>query len=263
MYERRPKHWLAGLLGLWLVAGGANVYAQEGPGPEAADRLDQAVRYYQLGERDEARHLLAALLVDEGLSEGLRQEARVYLAELLIVDGDLDGARGFLEQVIVTDPHFVIDRFRHTPEVAGEFDYVKATQPAPVDRTPPPEPVVVTMPLSVWSPFARYHFTQGRTARGLVYLAGTTSSAVVSGMLHGILIADRRYFTDRPQELAALNQRVAAQRIATGVFYGFWGASVIDAQVHWRRTGVHAALKPAVTLDAQGIAPGLRISGQF
>ena len=245
------------------------------PGPSTAmsheARLDQAVRYFQLGERDEARRILASLVVSTGLSAQLRQDARVYLAEILLVDGDIEGARGFLRQVLREDPSYTVDPFRHTPEVAGEFDYVKAlvTPVEPPEETPPPNnTVIVTMPLSVWSPFGRYHFAQGRPVRGLVYLSGVTSTAVVSGFLFGIVHGNREYLvsTTVGQTVDELDLRSTrrAQWVATGLFYGFWGASVIDAQVHWRKVGVKAAVQPTATADRDGtVHGGLQLRATF
>jgi len=260
------------LLGAFLDAGTRGVAHAQSPedgGMTHEARMQQAVRYYQLGERVEARHVLAALVVDAGISLELRQQARVYLAEILLVDGNTAEARGFLEQVLLAEPDFVIDRFRHTPEVAGEFDYVKAllAKPPP-DGNPdpppdPPQPIVLTMPMSVWSPFGRYHFANGRAGRGLVYLTGVTGSAVASSFLHALWIADRSHET--PEEEAALRGRRRAQWISTGVFYGFWGASVIDAQVHWRKNSVNLRVQPSVGFapGADGATPALRVAGTF
>jgi len=234
-------------------------------------RLDQAVRYYQLGERDEARRILAALVVAPTLSADLRQDARVYLAEILLVDGDKEGARGFLKQVLREDPAYTIDLFRHTPEVAGEFDYVKAllAPVGPPEEPPPPtDPVIITMPTSVWSPFGRYHFAHRRPVRGLIYFTGVTTTAVASGFMWGMVHGERRYFVDDTvaQTLDELNLRQLrwVQWSATGAFYAFWGASVIDAQIHWRKVGMKAAVKPTVGAMRGGPPTGgLRLTGTF
>jgi hypothetical protein len=192
----------------------------------------------------------------------------VYLAEILLVDGNTAEARGFLEQVLLQEPEYVIDRFQHTPEVAGEFDYVKAlmakppVEPPP-DDPPPPTPIVLTMPMSVWSPFGRYHFAQGRTGRGLLYLGGVTTSAVLSTFLHALWVADREYQTAEKE--AVLRGRRRVQWTSTAAFYGFWGASVIDAQVHWRKSTVKLRVKPSVGLapGGAGAAPALQVAGTF
>ncbi|HCH66667.1 MAG: hypothetical protein CL927_13010 [Deltaproteobacteria bacterium] len=234
-------------------------------------RLEQGVRYFQLGERDEARRILAALVVTPGLPAPLRQESRVYLAELLLVEEDVDRARDFLEQVLTEDPNYTIDLFRHTPEVAGEFDYVRALRlpVAPIEPTAAaPQPVLVTMPMSVWNPFARYHFVHDRPVRGLVYLTGFTTTAVASGFLWGLVHADRRYrvgLGDR-QTLDELDLR-SLRRLqwgATGLVYGFWATSVIDARTHWRKVGMNASLSPSVSrLDGGSVAGAVRVQGTF
>ena len=261
----------------------AVVQAQDAPESEALTpvvessdmtdqaRLDQAVRYFQLGERDEARHILAALVVTPGLSSQLRQESRVYLAELLLVEGDIERARDFLEQVLAEDPAFTIDLFRHTPEVAGEFDYVRALRlpvDAKPDPAPPAQPVLVTMPLSVWNPFARYHFMNDRPVRGLVYFTGFTTTAVASGFLWGLVHADRRYRvglgTQQTADELQLRSLRRAQWGATGLAYGFWATSIIDARMHWRKVGMKATVSPAVSHnDASGMYGGLQLHGSF
>ena len=233
-------------------------------------RLSQAVRYYQLGERDEARRILATLVVSASANVATRQSARVYLAEILIVDGDIEGARGFLRQVLREDPTYTVDVFRHTPEVAGELVYVKAlmvpVKPEP-SSPPPPDRVVVTRPLSVWSPFGRYHFANDRPVRGLVYLTGVTSSAVASGFLFGMVHGNRTYKVNdtvlqSPEELQVRSSR-RAQWVATGLFYGFWGVSIIDAQVHWRTVGLRASALPAAG-RTNGVPGGqLEVKGAF
>lgn len=223
-------------------------------------KLQQAVRYYQMGERVEARRVLATLVVSESVPPRVRQEARIYLAELLLVEGEVAESRGFLRQVLAEDPDFAIDRFRHSPEVVGEFDYVKAqmVEVRPPEPEPEPEPVVLTTPLSAWSPFGRYHFTHGRPGRGLFYLSSVTASAVVSGVSFGVLYSDR-------SEVPAFYSRRWVQWSSTTLFWGMWTASTIDAHVHFRKSGAQAVVSPAVGLapGPSGLRPTVAIRGRF
>ena len=49
----------------------------------------------------------------------IRQESIVYIAELLYIQGDKDSAKRFFEQLLMEEPNYHIDRFRHPPDVCG------------------------------------------------------------------------------------------------------------------------------------------------
>jgi hypothetical protein len=123
------------------------------------------------------------------------------------------------------------------------------------------------MPLSVWSPFGRYHFANDRPVRGLVYFTGVTSSAVASGFLFGMVHGNRTYKVNgtviqTPEELEVRSNR-RAQWVATGLFYGFWGASIIDAQVHWRTVGLRASALPPADRNSRLPSGQLEVTGAF
>ena len=54
----------------------------------------------------------------------IRQESIVYIAEILYIQGDKESANDFFEQLLMDDPKYQIDRFRHPPDVCGYFDFV-------------------------------------------------------------------------------------------------------------------------------------------
>jgi class 3 adenylate cyclase len=93
------------------------------PVPDIKQRLDEAVRAYQVGQREEARRLLVDLVLAPPPGDPtLLLEARIYLGELLYTEGDEEGARRFFEQVLQIDPLYIIDPFRHPPDITSFFD---------------------------------------------------------------------------------------------------------------------------------------------
>lgn len=214
-------------------------------------RLTRAGVAYQRGNRDEARKLLSELLLDPTLSDAtVRQEARLSMAELLLAEGEEAGAQRFLEQVLREDPSYRVDPFRYPPAVIDQYGYVRALLGPELDK-PPEEPqpvaVVAPTPLNVWSPFAPYHFRQGRKVRGVIYSTGWVTTWAAATMLHGFYLADRSYVIENDGEKQTLVDLRATQWSLTGANWAFYIASVIDAQIHWRRKGAAASLQQART----------------
>lgn len=212
-------------------------------------RLNRAAVAYQRGNRDEARKLLSELLLDPTLSDAtVRQEARLSMAELLLVEGEEAGAQRFLEQVLREDPSYRVDPFRYPPAVIDQYGYVRALLGPELDK-PPEEPqpfaVVAPTPLNVWSPFAPYHFRQGRKVRGVIYSTGWVTTWAAATMLHGFYLADRSYVIENDGEKKTLVDLRATQWSLTGANWAFYIASVIDAQIHWRRKGAAASVQQA------------------
>ncbi len=204
------------------------------------ERLDHAVSTYQRGDLEAARGLLVAIVLDtEVLPDQVRQEARIYLGELLFTQGEREEARTFFEQAIRQDPNYRIDPFVHPPEICEFFDYVRALTPVqgkePIDQPPPPPPPPKVMPYSVWSPVARYHFENGRRARGYVYQYGFVASSTASLVMAGVLLSDRRYPEGQAGAVEGLQLRVlrGAQLTVTVAAWGFYVGNVVDARFDW------------------------------
>lgn len=211
-------------------------------------RLQRASMAYQRGNRDDARKLLSELLLDPTLQDAtVRQEARLSMAELLLAEGEEAGAQRFLEQVLREDPDYRVDPFRYPPAVIDQFGYVRALlgpELAPPEA-PDPDPVAVLAPtpLNVWSPFAPYHFRQGRKVRGVIYSTGFVTTWAAATMLHGLYLADRSYTIEAPGEKQEIIELRATQWALTGANWAFYLTSVIDAQIHWRRKGAAASIQ--------------------
>jgi len=210
--------------------------------PTARERLDIAVRTYQLGRRDEARTLLANILLDTTIDdEDLIQECRVYMGELLYIQGDEEGAKQFFEQVIRLNPAYLIDPFRHPPDVCGFFNYVRAyVAPFPTVSTAPP-PVTQIPPLhwTAWLPIGGfYQLSHGQTRKGTAFLTSEIVLLTASTSLFGVLL-NSRVVSDNDD--AAMTQflrlRTTQQTITVG-YWGVWAWARLDAKRHWRNSGL-------------------------
>lgn len=230
--------------------------AEAAPDPQAL--LDQAVRAYQLGKRQEARDMLVALVSDLDLEDArIRQQARIYLGELMYVSGDEEGARRFFELVLEDDPSFIIDPFRHPPDVCGYFNYVRSYM-VPVSTGGPelPGPLVrPPVPRVAWAPFGVYHLSEGAPLRGTLYALGGTAAGTASLLLFYRLSGDRSWQEGDTIERDRLRRLKLAQYGTTAGFYGLWGVSIVDAHSHWRRRNPPAAA--ALPL------PAVHLSGRF
>ncbi len=230
----------------------------------AQTRLDEAVRSYQLGKRLEARDALVALVNDPRLEDArIRQTARIYLGELLYVSGDKDGAQRFFELVLEEDPSYIIDPYRHPPDVCGHFNYVRSYK-VPVGSGGPdllPTLERESAPASAWAPFGVYHFTRGKPLRGSIYAATTSAAGVVSLVLAYRLAGDRTWTEGDGVELQRLRRLKLAQYTAGGSFYALWGITVLDAHVHWQRG--QRDLTAAPPTSSLGLSPGFVVRGRF
>lgn len=224
------------------------------------ERLDEAVRRYQLGQFDEARATLAQLAVSDArnLDPELRQQARIYMGELLFTEGDQGGAEAFFRKVLAEDPARVLDPFRHPPDVVGYFSYVRALIDAerrPVKVTPPTPtaPVVEPAPRSAWAPLGVYHFQQGMPGRGAAWLTAQTLLTGTSFLTFVLLGLDHGAPAGS-DELVRLQQLNTANRVVASAALLSWGLAITDAQVHWRRTHPRP-LRAAVQLGGAAGAP--------
>ena len=197
--------------------------------------------------------------------EALRQEARVYLGEVLYLKQDQEAARRVFERVLTIDPTYRIDPFRHPPDVCGFFETIRAyVEPnKPVEVTTP-GPVPPLPPLGYMG-FGVYQLQHGRTAIGAIMLATQTVTGVLSIIEFGDLLGDRRYDPEESSELSALKRKQVTQWTSTGLFYGIWGWSILDAGRHWRANiGVRPSTPANETrrpLPPPGIQ--LQVSGHF
>jgi hypothetical protein len=158
----------------------------------AEARLDAAVSAYQSGQLDLARERLAALVMDNSVSDlRLRQEARVYLGEVFLGEGKDDDARRVWELVLAEDPDYRVDPFRHPPEVVARFEVVRAYT-VRIDKLPPTAVLPpLRPPRSVWLGFGAYQLAQGETGKGVLLLTAEAGLGVASLAGFAALARDR------------------------------------------------------------------------
>jgi tetratricopeptide (TPR) repeat protein len=239
------------------------------PGPvvavtqSAQAQLEEAARRYQFGERDAARGMFAALVIDETAPANVRQEARVYLGELLYVAGDREEARRFFEQVLQQDPTYEVDAFRHPPEVVGFFNYVRAYHTAPPDPGPDPLPPAPTLvppsPVSAMMGHGVYHLRYGKPGRGVLYLGLQGGFLAADAVLWAGLLTDRSYREGDEAERQRLNRNRTLTGVMAAGYWGTWLVSAVDANVHWRRVEGPARARAAAGLGL----PPVQVRGTF
>lgn len=192
-------------------------------------RLDSALIHYQAGRYEEARVELAALINDPMLTDAaLRQQARVYLGEVLYVRGQQDAAFKVFETVLLEEPAYRVDPFRHPPDVCGFFEVVRAS----VAPMRPPTPTPVRLPVNANLGFGLYQLQHKQTGRGVAFLAGQSALGLASLATFAILLVDHN--PDDAEDRAALARLRWAQWGTTAGFWGVYTWSVVDARVHWR-----------------------------
>lgn len=208
--------------------------------PSAEERLDQAVRAYQQGRPEEARVALASLVNDPDLSDReLRQQARVYLGEVLYVQGQEDAAFKVFEIVLLEDPDYRVDPFRHPPDVCGFFEVVRASTTALAPRPNLAQPLPTRPPASAWAGFGVYQRAHGDRRLANTLLIGQTALGLASAGGYAWITSQRHY--SGQAELARLQALRATQ---WGLTLGFWGLytwGTLDARADWRSAATAGA----------------------
>lgn len=191
-------------------------------------RLDLAVRAYQAGQYEEARNSLAQLVNDPTISDAvLRQQARIYLGEILYVQGQEDAAFKVFETVLLEDPSFKVDPFRHPPDVCGFFEVVRAS----VNALGPAK-TVTSPPLSdrgVWIGFGAWQRAHDQRRFGNLLMTGQVLLGVTSLATHAYLVGHREYHAGTSEETRVLALR-AVQWTSTTGFWGLYAWGAFDAR---------------------------------
>lgn len=226
--------------------------------PTEQERLDAAVRIYQSGEAPTAQRLLATFVNDPNvLSESLRQQARVYLGEVLYLQQNEEEARRVFETVLSVDPAYVMDPFKHPPDVCGFFETIRAyirpisnTDVAGPGPAPPP-------PRSAYIGFGIYHFQHEERRLGTAFAITQATFATISLAGFAELLGNRHYTT--PDEKRSIQVNQGVQWGSTAAFYAIWAWSAIDAQRHWRTNVKFHATKPRGDSPREQTIPGMHI----
>ena len=198
---------------------------------EALVELNEAVQFYQVGDRPQALQTLLSITTDPIYPETIQQEARIYIAEILLVEGNVEGARSYFHEVLEVNPNYNIDRFRHPPEVCMEFDYTNAQWK---QRQPPPSLTTTNPNLSKFAPFGIYQFQRKQTVKGVVFSGLQLGTAITSITLFSYLQQNPGYNQNDLEEKARLETMLTIQRASAIGFYTLWLMSSIDAQRSWQ-----------------------------
>ena len=136
-----------------------------------SERFSLGTQLYHSGEIDSALQIFIDLANEPSIPLSLKQEARVYIAELHYVKGNKVQAQAFFEQIVMADPEYQIDRFKHPPDVCGLFDFVKTYQQPNLPENPKalnsPQPFPITGygPLGIYQlryqPLPKGYFSVG------------------------------------------------------------------------------------------------------
>ena len=198
---------------------------------EALVELNEAVQFYQVGDRTQALQTLLSITTDSVYPQSIQQEARVYIAEILLIEGNIEGARSYFHEVLEINESYSIDRFRHPPEVCTEFDYASAQWK---QRRPTSTMATTNPTLSRFIPFGVYQFQRQQTWRGVAYSGLQLGMALTSITLFNYLQQNPGYNQNDLDEKARLETLLTVQRASAVGFYSLWLMSSIDAQRSWQ-----------------------------
>ena len=208
-----------------------DVFADTMSMQEALIELNEAVQFYQVGDRPQALQTLLSISSDNAYPQSIQQEARIYIAEILLVEGNVEGARSYFHEVLEINPNYNIDRFRHPPEVCLEFDYTNAQWK---QRQPTPSITPTNRALTKFAPFGIYQFQRNQAVKGFVYSGLQLGTAITSITLFSYLQQNPGYNQNDLDEKARLETILTVQRASAVGFYTLWLISSIDAQRSWQ-----------------------------
>lgn len=197
---------------------------------EALVDLNEAVQFYQMGDRPMALQTLLSITTDPSYPVSIQQEARIYIAEIMLVEGNVDDARSYFHEVLDINSSYSIDRFRHPPEVCTEFDYTNAQWK---QRQPPPI-IANNQTFYKLAPFGIYQFQRKETWKGIAYSGLQLGTAITSITLFSYLQQNPGYNQNDLDEKARLETILTVQRASAIGFYALWLMSSIDAQRDWQ-----------------------------
>lgn len=218
-------------LSLGLLLSTTAVHAETISMQEALVELNEAVQFYQMGDRPMALQTFLSITTEPSYPVTIQQEARIYIAEIMLVEGNVDDARSYFHEVLDINPSYSIDRFRHPPEVCTEFDYTNAQWK---QRQPPPPIVASKQSFYTLAPFGIYQFQRKETWKGVAYSGLQLGTAITSVTLFSYLQQNPGYNQNDLDEKARLERILTVQRASAIGFYALWLMSSIDAQRDWQ-----------------------------
>ena len=208
-------------------------HAENKPFQEAMSSLNQAVQYYQMSNRSAAMKHFLSIASDQSYPESIRQEARIYMAEILYLENNIESAQIYFEEVLLENPSYAIDRFRHPPEICDYFDQVKASIVVP--PVTPISPPKNNRPWLRFLPFGLYQFDRNQNGKALL-----CSTQVITGISSVVLFsylsnnhAIKKDGSDNIVSGDNLDLILGLQRASGIAFYSTWSLCSWDAHRNW------------------------------
>ena len=216
---------------------------------EYLNQLNEGVGLYQSGKRADAMQRFLSLSMLPEVPNDIRQESIVYIAEILYIQGDKESAKRFFEQLLMDDPNYQIDRFRHPPDVCGYFDFVKSytKQLAPKKKSEE----VQSFPVVGYFPIGTYFWLEkdSRLGKRFLHTGLQGGFLLTSSILYASLLVNHEYLESDNKTKEILERRLAWQRVTTVAFYALWGINIIDAQRSWQITQQEQLLNKSQSLE--------------
>jgi len=216
---------------------------------EPQERIDSAVSIYMAGDLSGARAELIRLVNDPALSEEELQLARILLGEVEYVGGEKEAARNTFRTVLLYDPNYRMDPFRHPPEVVSFFEATRAELSRPENPLLPLQPSRPPLPRRLaWFLPGGMQLNNGKpllgasTFVGVAVLAGSTvpirfwlTSQDQDPITWGIDVPDAQTQTQV--------RRVRALQLSAGTTAGLlWMGSAVAGSKRAQRPGGAVAL---------------------
>ena len=217
---------------------------------EYLNQLNEGVGLYQSGKRADAMQRFLSLSMLPEVPNDIRQESIVYIAEILYIQGDKESAKRFFEELLMDDPNYQIDRFRHPPDVCGYFDFVKSytKQLAPKEKS---DEEVQSFPVVGYFPIGTYFWLEkdSRLTKRFLHTGLQGGFLLASSILYASLLVNHEYLESDNQTKEILERRLAWQRVTTVAFYALWGINIIDAQRSWQITQQEQLLNKSESME--------------
>lgn len=231
-----------------MLLGMAPVFAQSSPAaPTGApapktpeEQLQDAVYRYQAVGAKSAILTLNDLASDPRVPREVRHEALIYIGEIYLFDEQVGKATDAFSEVIVADPTFQVDHFRHPPEV-GVFFLELRQQLIPTLKPPAPPPTIAV-------PALYYEWGEWPTSERLLFGTETLFAAGATG-LNVYLLINRTSFDDDEEDRARAAQLRATQLSFFGGYVGTHLWRTLRARRHHQQTWRADLLLGQASLD--------------
>ncbi len=138
------------------------------PARDPAELLEEAIDLYLDGRPAEARTALQGILaLGPSLPADVREDALAYLGDVLYSEQGASAARGVFEALLAEAPAYVMDPFKHPPEVVRHFEALRRELAPDVTRPPLVRVSRDPYPWTIVLPGGAYYFKERKVIPGL------------------------------------------------------------------------------------------------